>query len=241
LTIPPDSSLAFDEHIILYLIVTLTVLQNKLGYTFNDIHLLTRALTHRSAGTQHNERLEFLGDAILGFEVADHLYHRVSEADEGKLSRMRAHLVKGETLAAIARDLQLGTALNLGQGELLSGGSKRESTLSDAVEAIIAAVYLDGGMREARALVHRLLVRYLDNPAEALQLKDPKTRLQEMLQSRGLDLPIYAIQQTKGKQHNPVFVVSCQVNGLSLSAVGQDTSRRKAEQQAAAAVLRQLS
>lgn len=220
--------------------MTLAELQHKLGYSFKDSRLLVRALTHRSANPEHNERLEFLGDAILGFEVADHLYCQVNQADEGKLSRMRSHLVKGETLAEIARDLKLGSALHLGQGELRNGGQDRESILSDAVEAIIAAVYLDGGIQAARDLVHRLLGQRLHNPAEALQVKDPKTRLQELLQSKGLRLPDYQVKHIKGDQHNQMFVVSCQIADLNLNASGQGISRRKAEQQAAAVVLRQI-
>jgi len=215
-------------------------LQRQLGYEFRDVGLLTRALTHRSAGSANNERLEFLGDAILGFEAADYLYQHVGDASEGQLSRMRAHLVKRETLAEIARSLELGNILHLGQGELRSGGQNRDSILADSVEAIIAAVYLDGGIDPARELVRRLLGERLANPAKALQHKDSKTRLQEHLQGNGQALPVYQVLEVSGDQHRQKFVVECRVEGLDMAASGQGSSRRKAEQQAAAAFLRLL-
>lgn len=215
-------------------------LQRRLGYTFKDANLLTQALTHRSAGSINNERLEFLGDAILGFEAADYLYHTEGSADEGQLSRMRAGLVKRETLAEIARGLELGDILHLGQGELRSGGQNRDSILADAVEAIIAAVYLDGGIEPARALVRHLLGERLSNPGSSLQQKDAKTRLQELLQSRQMPLPSYRVVETSGDQHRQQFVVSCQVESIEWQAEGRGTSRRKAEQQAAASFLGQL-
>jgi ribonuclease-3 len=212
-------------------------LQRQLGYRFNNVELLTRALTHRSAGPANNERLEFLGDAILGFETADYLFHHVGEASEGKLSRMRAHLVKRETLAQVARTLELGNILYLGQGELRSGGQNRDSILADAVEALIAAVYLDGGIDAARALVRRLLGERLHNPAEVLQRKDAKTRLQEYLQGKGMGLPDYQVGDISGDQHRQQFVVECRVAGIDHVSQGRGSSRRKAEQQAAAAYL----
>jgi len=215
-------------------------LQRRLGYDFGDPGLLTRALTHRSANADNNERLEFLGDAILGFEAADYLYHHVADADEGQLSRMRAHLVKRETLAEIARDLELGDILLLGQGELRSGGQNRDSILADAVEAIIAAVYLDGGIEAARSLVRRLLDERLLDPGKVLQRKDAKTRLQEHLQGQGLPLPVYAVVETSGRQHRQQFVVSCSVASFDWQSEGRGSSRRKAEQQAAAAFLARL-
>lgn len=215
-------------------------LQRQLGYRFVDVGLLTRALTHRSAGSANNERLEFLGDAILGFETADYLFHHVDQASEGQLSRMRAHLVKRETLAQVARGLELGNILYLGQGELRSGGQNRDSILADAVEAIIAAVYLDGGIEPARALVRRLLHERLHNPAEALQQKDAKTRLQEYLQARGMALPSYSVEDVSGDLHRQQFVVECRVEGLPVNGRGQGSSRRKAEQKAAAACLATL-
>ncbi len=208
-------------------------LQNRLGYRFSDHGLLAQALTHRSVGSRNNERLEFLGDAILGFEVADSLFRSEQNANEGQLSRMRSHLVKRESLAKIARKLQLGDILNLGSGELRSGGQTRDSILSDAVEAIIAAVYLDGGIDEARALVRRMLGDRMVNPAPETQHKDSKTRLQEYLQGRGLALPFYQVVDTSGDQHNPHFRVSCAVSALEMLAEGGGGSRRKAEQDAA--------
>jgi ribonuclease-3 len=215
-------------------------LQRKLNYTFQDISLLQQALTHRSVGAHNNERLEFLGDAILGFEVAEQLYHRVEKASEGELSRMRSQLVKRETLAEIARHLALGDILHLGQGELRSGGQNRDSILSDAVEAIIAAVYLDGGMDAARKLVRHLLAERLQASAQLLRKKDPKTQLQEYLQAQQIDLPVYEVQEVSGDRHQQHFLVSCRVGQLELSSIGRGSSRRKAEQQAAQALLQKL-
>jgi ribonuclease-3 len=214
-------------------------LQQRIGYQFEDITLLERALSHRSTGASNNERLEFLGDAILGFEVADRLYHLARDADEGQLSRMRAHLVKRETLAGIARDLQLGDILRLGTGELRSGGQGRDSILADAVEAIIAAVYLDGGMDEARALVRRLLGDRLAEPRPEIRRKDSKTQLQEHLQSLGKPLPRYEVISISGEQHEQTFRVVC-VTGLAPDTLGEGGSRRKAEQKAAKAMLQRL-
>lgn len=215
-------------------------LQRRLGYRFDDPGRLLHALTHRSAGPDHNERLEFLGDAILGFEVADWLFRHEQTADEGQLSRMRAQLVKRETLAEVARELQLGDILRLGPGELRSGGQNRDSILADAVEAIIAAVYLDGGIEAARALVRHLLGERLATAGLQLQQKDAKTRLQEHLQARRLPLPRYEVERIDGDQHRQQFTVSCQVEGLDTRSQGQGSSRRKAEQAAAAAFLEAL-
>jgi ribonuclease-3 len=215
-------------------------LQRRLGYQFRNIDLLARALTHRSAGPGNNERLEFLGDAILGFETADYLYNNAYDADEGQLSRMRAHLVKRETLAEIARGLELGQILHLGQGELRSGGQNRDSILADSVEAIIAAVYLDGGLQESRELVRRLLGQRLQHTDSVLQQKDAKTRLQEFLQGRGMTLPVYEVVEITGDQHKQEFLVSCQVDSVDWVAQGKGRSRRKAEQQAAAAFIEHL-
>ena len=214
-------------------------LQKRLGYDFLDPGLLQRALSHRSLGARNNERLEFLGDAILGFEVADSLFRQVADADEGQLSRMRAHLVKRETLAAVARELELGDLLRLGAGELRSGGQTRDSILADAVEALIAAVYLDGGIEEARALVRRLLgERLADLPAET-RVKDPKTRLQEYLQATGKALPVYEVISINGSQHQQTFRVGC-CTGLAADTEGEGSSRRRAEQAAAQKMLSQL-
>lgn len=214
-------------------------LQQRIAYQFNDVGLLERALTHRSLGACNNERLEFLGDAILGFEVADNLYHSVSDASEGQLSRMRAHLVKRETLAEIARTLQLGEILRLGAGELRSGGQTRDSILADAVEAMIAAVYLDGGIDAARALVRRLLGDRLSDPTPETRRKDPKTRLQEHLQSLGRPLPRYEVVGVSGDQHDQMFRVVC-TTGLGRDTEGEGASRRRAEQAAARLMLERL-
>ncbi|WP_078119658.1 ribonuclease III [Thiosocius teredinicola] len=214
-------------------------LQRRIDYQFNDVGLLERALSHRSLGAQNNERLEFLGDAILGFEVADSLYRRLTDADEGQLSRMRAHLVKRETLAEIARELQLGEILRLGPGELRSGGQTRDSILADAVEAIIAAVYLDGGIDAARLLVQRLLGKRLTDPTLETRRKDPKTRLQEHLQGLGRALPVYEVVDISGDQHDQTFRVTCTID-LGGETTGEGGSRRKAEQAAARRMLSRL-
>ncbi len=215
-------------------------LQRMLGYRFDDPALLRRALTHRSAGSRNNERLEFLGDAILGFEVAENLYRLHPDATEGELSRARAQLVKRETLARAARRLELGQYLILGAGELRSGGQSRDSILSDALEALIAAVFIDGGVEAARALVRRLLDEEIAACAPRQQPKDAKTRLQELLQARGLRLPRYEVTQVTGDAHDQRFTVTCTVEDLSLETRGSGTSRRKAEQEAAGAMLERL-
>ncbi|MCB1724064.1 MAG: ribonuclease III [Chromatiaceae bacterium] len=214
-------------------------LQRRIGYEFHDQDLLERALTHRSLGGRNNERLEFLGDAILGFEVADSLFRSVDDANEGQLSRMRAHLVKRETLAGIARELDLGDILRLGPGELRSGGQTRDSILADAMEAIIAAVYIDGGLDQARELIRRLLGERLAQPSAETERKDPKTRLQEHLQAIGRALPQYEVLEVAGDQHEQTFTVSCAI-GLGPDTQGIGPSRRKAEQAAARAMLAQI-
>jgi ribonuclease-3 len=216
-------------------------LASALDYHFSDDGLLDQALTHRSAGAPNNERLEFLGDAVLGYFVAEVLYARFPLCDEGQLSRLRALLVKKESLAAVARCLNLGDYLTLGAGELRSGGHARDSILADAVEAIIAAVYLDGGVDQAKQMVHKLfdpLVAAI-NPSDAL--KDPKTRLQEFLQARQLALPEYVIVDVSGSQHAQSFRVSCSVAAMSKQVIASGGSRRKAEQKAAEKMLRLLS
>jgi ribonuclease-3 len=212
-------------------------LQRELGYAFGSDGLLGQALTHRSAGGQHNERLEFLGDAVLGFEISRYLYERFPEADEGQLTRMRAQLVKRETLAQAARELGLGDYLTLGAGELRTGGQSRDSTLADALEALIAAVYLDGGTDPARALIHRLLAARLEGVSPAAQRKDAKTRLQEFLQARQLALPSYSVIDVGGEPHAQTFVVRCEVADQQLHTDGSGRSRRRAEQDAASRML----
>ncbi|BAO44057.1 ribonuclease III [Thiolapillus brandeum] len=212
-------------------------LQRMLGYQFQDEGLLVQALTHRSVGSKNNERMEFLGDAILGFEIAENLFQRHPHASEGELSRARAQLVKRETLASVARDLQLGEYLILGVGELRSGGQTRDSILSDAVEALIAAVYLDADIDSARALVRRVLKDRIASCSPREQLKDAKTRLQELLQAQGKALPVYEVVSVEGHAHEQRFMVKCVVDSLGITQSGEGSSRRKAEQQAARNVL----
>ena len=209
-----------------------------LGYVFQQPGLLEQALTHRSASPRHNERLEFLGDALLNLVMAEYLFQRYPQANEGELSRLRANLVKGETLAELARDLKLGRELRLGQGELCSGGPQRESILADALEAIFAAAYLDGGLDACRALILHLYRDSLEGLASAGELKDPKTRLQEYLQAHQQPLPVYSVLEICGEPHAQIFTVECAVADRRAVAVGG--SRRKAEQDAARQVLEQL-
>jgi len=208
-------------------------LQAELGYRFRDSALLQEALTHRSAGSRNNERLEFLGDGVLNFVIGAELFERFPAASEGDLSRLRASLVKGDQLARLARQLDLGDYLTLGSGELKSGGFRRASILADALEAIMGAVYRDNGFAAAAALILDLYRDALDSVHEAGAIKDPKTRLQELLQSRKLPLPEYAIVSVSGEAHNQSFTVACRVAGLETEALGQGASRRKAEQDAA--------
>jgi ribonuclease III len=212
----------------------------RLGYRFSKLALLRRAITHRSAAKENNERLEFLGDAILNFLVADFLYTRFPMAQEGKLSRLRATLVKGETLAELARELGIGEHLILGPGELKSGGYRRSSILADAFEAVIGAVYLDGGLETCRKLVNSLYQERLETLANEAFLKDPKTRLQEYLQARQFPLPDYRVSAVKGEAHDQVFQVECIISEASLSVTGRGRSRRKAEQDAATQALERL-
>ncbi|OOZ37376.1 ribonuclease III [Solemya velesiana gill symbiont] len=212
----------------------------EIDYQFADLRLAERALTHRSAGSENNERLEFLGDAILGFIIADELYHRFPDADEGQLSRLRAKLVKGDSLAEISRSLELGSYLSLGAGELRSGGHSRNSILADAMEALFAAIYLDKGYENAHKVILDLFQEKLSALTAESQQKDPKTRLQEFLQARKLELPAYSITQVVGEQHNQTFTVKCQVSSLKMESEGTGSSRRKAEQDAASHLLEHL-
>lgn len=217
-----------------------SALYKRLAYTFHDPDLLKAALTHRSAGRRHYERLEFLGDAILNLIITDDLYHRFTEASEGKLSRLRSTLVKGETLSVLARKLELGDFLILGSGELKSGGYRRNSILADVFESIIGAIYTDAGYEAAKSFV---LTQFKDLLAEAdisKNLKDPKTRLQELLQSRGNELPVYEVVGTSGQAHNQTFTVTCTISLLPEPTEGSGSSRRKAEQAAARQMLEQL-
>ena len=212
-----------------------------IDYEFKDLSLADQALTHRSASSVNNERQEFLGDAILGFVIADALYRQFPEADEGQLSRLRAGLVKRETLAAIARQLELGNYLSLGPGELRSGGHTRDSTLADALEALFAAVYQDSGYSAAQDLVLRLFQKRITTLSAEETQKDPKTRLQELLQARKMTLPTYDVVDISGEQHEQRFTVRCSIEGLANTTTGEGKSRRKAEQQAAQKFLRQLN
>lgn len=211
-------------------------LLKAIGYTFNDQRLAENALTHRSVGSNNNERLEFLGDAILGFVIADELYQHFNEADEGQLSRLRAELVKGESLAVLARELDLGAYLALGTGELRSGGQSRDSILADALEALFAAIYLDGGYKAARQVILNLFQPKLKALSLDVQ-QDPKTQLQEYLQAHKLALPSYSIVNIVGEQHDQLFHVKCVVADLDLESEGSGTSRRRAEQDAAERLL----
>ncbi len=209
----------------------------QLAVTFNDSALLQQALTHRSAASVNNERLEYLGDAILSFVIAEALFSHFPQAKEGKLSRLRASLVKGVTLAEIARELDLGEVLILGPGELKSGGYRRESILADTVEAILGAVYLDSGLEVVKSLILKLFDERLNSIDVNEIVKDPKTRLQELLQSRKKSLPIYSVKEIKTDNNQPVFEASCQVELLKKVVVAQGSSHRKAEQKSAERVL----
>lgn len=218
----------------------LTALQQRLQYTFVNLGLLKRATTHRSFSTDHNERLEFLGDSVLGLCVADLLYQRLSALPEGDLSRVRAGLVRQEALHPLAVKLGLPEVILFGEGELRSGGQKRPSILADALEAVIGAVYLDGGFAAAQALVNRLYASLEINPAMAAMGKDPKTELQEWLQARRLKLPSYKVVSTLGAAHKQTFEVECEIFELKLNARGSGGSRRAGEQAAATAMLQTL-
>ncbi|QIM62766.1 ribonuclease III [Pasteurellaceae bacterium Orientalotternb1] len=216
-------------------------LQRTLGYQFTNLDYLKQALTHRSAASQNNERLEFLGDSILNFAIGKALYEKFPKANEGELSRMRAALVKEQTLAIVARQFELGEHLKLGAGELKSGGHRRESILSDCVEAIIAAIYLDAGIDQAQERVYHWYETLLSEMKPGEAQKDPKTRLQEFLQARKMNLPDYQVIDIKGEAHNQTFKVSCKIAKVDDVFIGTGTSRRKAEQHAAEQVIEKLN
>ncbi len=215
-------------------------LQEQLGYRFGDAQLLQQALTHRSHSTPHNERLEFLGDGVLNCVIAAELYARFAALDEGELSRLRASLVREQRLHEIAAGLALGDYLRLGEGELKSGGFRRPSILADALEALIGAVFRDGGFDAARGVVLGLYRSALESPAPGAVQKDPKTQLQEWLQSRRHALPQYSVLATHGAAHEQRFEVECLVREFDLRTVGTGTSRRLAEQEAARAAYERL-
>lgn len=220
--------------------VGLVALQRRLQYEFSDLKLLTLAVTHRSFSADHNERLEFLGDSVLGLCVADLLYKRLSSLPEGDLSRVRASLVRQEALHPLAVALGLPDVIRLGEGEMRSGGQKRPSILADALEAVIGAVYLDGGFAKAQALVNRLYQAVEINPAMDAIGKDPKTELQEWLQARRMKLPTYKVVATLGAAHRQTFDVECDIPELKLTERGIGGSRRSGEQAAATAMLQTL-
>ncbi|WP_367606402.1 ribonuclease III [Legionella sp. W05-934-2] len=209
----------------------------SLNYQFNQAALLNLALTHRSAATSHNERLEFLGDSVLSLVIAEAIYQRYHNQAEGVLSRLRSYLVKGDTLAEIAREIKLGDYLIMGQGELRSGGFRRASILADALEAVFAAIYLDGGFEACKKSILFLFESRLNDGSLINDIKDAKSVLQEKLQSQGMDLPDYQLVKTVGEEHAQQFYVQCQLKSLQLSTEGVGPSRRKAEQKAAKAML----
>lgn len=212
-------------------------LKDNLDYEFADERLLEEALTHRSADGTSNERLEFLGDAVLDFVISHAVYRRRPDAPEGDLSRLRASLVKDTSLSRLAAEIGLGEHLKLGSGEKKSGGHRRASILADALEAVFGAVYLDRGFEAAEAVILRAYREQLEELPDSEALKDPKTRLQEMLQAAGGDPPEYQVRNVTGAQHRQTFEVACRVVSRSLEADGSGTSRRKAEQAAAQAML----
>ena len=218
----------------------LSALQQRLQHPFSNVSLLARAVTHRSFSADHYERLEFLGDSVLGLAISDLLYARLGALPEGDLSRVRANLVKQETLHQLALGLGLPDVLRLGEGEMRSGGPKRASILADALEAIIGAVYLDAGFAKAQALVQRLFEGVEINPQMAAIGKDPKTELQEWLQGRKMKLPVYTVVGTMGAAHKQSFDVECEIPELRLSERGIGGSRRAGEQAAAAAMLQTI-
>lgn len=215
-------------------------LSKSVGYTFTNTQLLHQALTHRSAAKHHNERLEYLGDAVLGMVVAKYLYFNHPTVPEGKLTRMRATLVKGETLAQIATELSLGEWIKLGSGELKSGGHRRASILADAVEAIIGAIYLDSDIEHCENVILSLFKSRMESLDPNAHPKDPKTQLQEYLQGRKLPLPDYDVIDISGKDHAQIFTVTCKIKTDNTETQGVGPSRRRAEQNAAELMLQRI-
>ena len=223
------------------MIDSLAGLQQRLQHVFKDPLLLRRAVTHRSFSADHNERLEFLGDSVLNLAVSSLLFERLAQLPEGDLSRVRANLVKQDTLHQIALRLQIPAVLRLGEGESKSGGLQRPSILADTLEALIGAVYLDAGYEAAQALVHRLYEGIEIKPQMQAAAKDAKTALQEWLQGRKMQLPLYRVAATEGVAHQQIFEVECSIAELGLSSQGRGGSRRAAEQAAATSMLTQLT
>lgn len=215
----------------------LSALQTRLGYRFSEEALLERALRHRSFGADHNERLEFLGDAVLSLAISSLLFDRFAGSDEGDLTRVRAHLVREDSLHKVALSLGLPEVLRLSEGEARGGGAQRVSILADALEAVIGATFLDGGFDAARALVQRMFGEIIDNTEIGNWSKDAKTELQEWLQARRLPVPTYRISATRGQAHAQTFEVECSVPALNLTHSGEGRSRRLAEQEAARRML----
>jgi ribonuclease-3 len=215
-------------------------LSEILAHEFSDANLLKQALTHRSFGSSHNERLEFLGDAVLGLIISEFLYGRFPDASEGELSRLRSGLVKGKTLAELAREIRLGECLRLGQGELKSGGRRRDSILADAFEALIGALYTDANMEKVRDFIGRVYAQRLESLALDQAGKDAKTQLQELLQARKMALPEYQLLECSGAEHDQLFTVSCSIAPLKKAVTGQGGSRREAEQAAAAVAIAKM-
>ena len=215
-------------------------LKKSLAYVFEDEHLLRQALTHRSAPGPNNERLEFLGDAVLQLVISELVFEKTQTASEGQLSRLRSTLVKDTTLAEIATFLGIGEHLILGSGERKSGGHRRSSILADAVEAIFGAVYIDAGLAGARKIIHTAYGDRLHELPEAADLRDPKSRLQEYLQGRKMAVPDYAMQNISGKAHQQSFEVSCSIPELDVATIGKGSTRRDAEQDAALAMLEKI-
>ena len=215
-------------------------IRDRLGHEPRDPSLFVAALTHRSAAGPNNERLEFLGDAVLNLVVAEHLYRTFPEASEGDLSRLRARIVSAEPLAEVAAEINVGDILNLGSGELKTGGFRRQSILADALEAICGALFLDGGLDAARRVIAQLFEKRIASLPAPETLKDAKTRLQEYLQSRGLALPRYGVERTEGEAHAQTFWATCEVTALGLRTSGSGSTRRRAEQEAAELILRAI-
>lgn len=218
----------------------LTLLEQKLDHKFLNTSLLDNALTHRSYNGPSNERLEFLGDSLLNFIVAEMLFAHFPQAPEGDLSRLRAALVRGETLAEVAREFSLGDYLNLGEGELKSGGFRRASILADALEAVIGAIYLDSGIEACKRCVCRWMEGRIKDLSLATGEKDAKSQLQEWLQARKKPLPVYTVVDTQGDSHNQLFTISCSVVLLDQVATATASSRKNAEKEAAHLMLQKL-
>lgn len=220
--------------------MSIDLLQKKLGYFFNQCNLLSRALTHKSAGNQHNERLEFLGDAILNYVITSVLYHKFPYVNEGRMSRMRANLVQENTLVILAREFNLSDYLQLGPGELKTGGCQRASILANTIEALIGGVFLDSNIKIVEMLIINWYKARLEQINPDDKQKDPKTRLQEYLQHRRQPLPVYWIKCIVGSAHDQIFSINCQISELNVPVIGCGASRRKAEQDAAEKVLKML-